>query len=177
MKPVKTWTIEGLLRERTEEVGECHEWLGTFNSGNHPQVCFHGKQRLARRVAGGMAQGVSLDDLAGPQVVMKCGNDRCISPSHMKCGTQRQMFAWMTKAGRMKPGPERIAKNAAVARARSNLTIEDVRTIRREAANGAKHYELAARYGKSSSLINRIVSNQCWREGMAASSVFNLVAS
>ena len=160
MKPVKTWTIEGLLRERTEEVGECHEWLGTFNSGNHPQVCFHGKQRLARRVAYALSQ-----------------NDRCISPSHMKCGTQRQMFAWMTKAGRMKPGPERIAKNAAVARARSNLTIEDVRTIRREAANGAKHYELAARYGKSSSLINRIVSNQCWREGMAASSVFNLVAS
>jgi hypothetical protein len=82
----------------------------------------------------------------GRRARMRCGNRRCINPTHVgpECDT---------------PAPKQ-ARGERHGRAR--LTDEEVRAIRARVAAGAKQARLAEEYELTRSSISQIVSRKLW---------------
>lgn len=171
----RTWTLAQLLDQRCIEVGNCFEWQGNLNSGGHPMMSYLGRPTLVRRVAWCLAHDLGLDDIKGVRLWNTCANKACINPACTRAGGYKAMFSALTKQGRYKASPAKRAACARVKRAASNLTMADVRTIRAELAAGTRRAELAARYNKSDSLIDRIATGDCWRETvLPGASIFSM---
>jgi len=171
----RTWTLQQLFDERCVEVGNCIEWQGKMNSGGHPMMSYLGKPTLVRRVAWCLARNLTLDDIQGLRLWNTCANLRCINPACTRAGTYQAMHRALVAMGRTTASPVKRAACARVKRAASNLTMDDARAIRAAAAQGALRKDLAAHYGKSDSLIDKIVSGQCWRETvLPGASIFSM---
>jgi hypothetical protein len=171
----RTWTLQQLLDERCIEVGNCVEWQGNINTAGHPMMSYLGKPTLVRRVAWCLAHSLALHDIQGLRLWNTCANRLCINPACTRAGTYKAMFRAMVAAGRTESSPSKRAACARIKRAASSLTMDDVRAIRAAAARGALRKDLAARYGKSDSLIDKIVSGQCWRETvLPGASIFSM---
>ena len=171
----RNWTLQQLLDQRCIEVGNCFEWQGNINSGGHPMMSYLGKPTLARRVAWCLSHRLELSDIQGVRLWNTCANKLCINPACTRAGDYSAMFSALISQGRTKSSPSKRAKCAQTKRAASTLTMDDVRTIRAELAAGTRRAELATRYKKSDSLIDRIATNDVWREFVLPSaSIFGM---
>lgn len=171
----RTWTLQKLLDERCVEVGNCFEWQGNLNSAGHPMMSYLGKPTLARRVAWCLARDLSLGDIKGARMWNTCANKVCINPACTRAGMYKAMAAALVKQGRYKSSLAKRVRCAQAKRAASTLTMDDVRTIRAELAAGTRRADLATRYKKSDSLIDRIAAGDVWRENvLPTSSIFSM---
>jgi len=171
----RTWTLNDLFKQRCNEVGNCYEWSGTVNSAGHPMISYMGRPTPVRRLAWCLSKGLVLDDLAGVRLWNVCSNVLCINPACTRAGTHAQMCKHMVKVGRTEASPAKRIACARVKRAASTLTMDDIRDIRSAAAQGTLRKDLATRYGKSDSLIKKIISGQCWRETvLPGASIFSM---
>lgn len=113
-----------------------------------------------------------------------CGDHRCVSPTHLRATTKREMLVLMARQGRFKRGQAWVQKSASVSQSRSPLTWDDVRAIRAEMdkipalrfsfqakatvnPSGSigrleRMRQLADQYGVSLSSIKAIVSGDRW---------------
>lgn len=171
----RTWTLQQLFDERCIEVGNCIEWQGNLNSAGHPMMSYMGKPTLVRRVAWCLSRNISLADIQCVVLWAVCENKLCVNPACTRAGTRQAMYKALVAAGRTSASPAKRAACARAKRAASDLTMDDARAIRAAAAEGVLRKDLAARYGKSGSLIDKIVAGQCWRETvLPGASIFSM---
>lgn len=173
----RIWTIEDLLSERCEEVGDCIEWQGSLNSGGHPIMRYRGSAALVRRVTWVLSHGQSLEDIRGKFIWATCCNDLCVKPGHARIGTTKQMAAWMSRAGLTAATPAKVAACILNKRAQSNLDMDKVRQIRRRLENGEGRGALAEEFRKSRSAIDLIATGKTWRESIVGASIFSMGAA
>jgi hypothetical protein len=92
-------------------------------------------------------------------VLHHCDNPACVRPDHLWLGTLADNNADMKAKGRASRKTGRSGEDHP----RARLTVEIVRTIRRENAETGKRLELAQRYGVTVSAIDHILSRRTWK--------------
>ena len=102
------------------------------------------------RAAWEMANGAVPDGLS---VLHHCDNPLCVRADHLFLGTHRDNMADMVAKGRSTKG-ERNAK--------TSLTENDVRAIRRATAEGEPERSIARRFGIGYSTAYRVGHRQSW---------------
>ncbi len=164
-RTARIWTPETLLAERTVEVGECHEWQGSFGGGQgrSPQINTGGHCTNVRRLVYALARGKRPQELA-PEVNVwaSCGNWRCVSPKHLCAGSRADMCAALAQHQVYRRTPTTVLRiTATKRRTQAKLTLSQAREIR--AAEG-KLRDIAAQHGVSASLVSLIKRGRTWRE-------------
>lgn len=146
------------LRKHSNEVGDCWEWFGSFqSSGSTPAMNFNGRVKPARRH---IAEQLGLD-VVGKVVTCKCRNYMCVNPDHIMVITRARLQALTAKELAYANNPARVKKISDKARARSRLTMQIVEQIR--AAEG-KQRDIAARFGVSQTTVSVIRRGEAWRD-------------
>lgn len=164
------------------ELGECWDWIGPFLKTGYGVLSFgRGCQRRAHVVSYEWHYGPVPDGL---MVLHHCDRKQCVRPSHLHAGTRRQNTDEAIERGRMASGdrngsrtrpdcvprgqahwrtrmPERVTRGEAAPSAR--LTEDDVREIRRLAAEGVPQKTLAVRFGVTRPNISAIVARRSWK--------------
>lgn len=151
MKSVKDITLTD-VQARTIEEGDCLLWTGYAVHGKYPQWNVGGKVQPARRVVYEMVHGYVPKKL---QIGTTCGCDLCVQPGHLVA---------RSRVAVMRGKPLDLARKLKIARskrAKSELTIDDVRAIRASTATGV---EIDAQYGFSAGFASRIRAGLVWRD-------------
>lgn len=86
----------------------------------------------------------------GQTVRHKCDNPLCVRPDHLEIGTQKQNVHDSILRGR---------RNAF---GHQKLTVDDVRVIRLQLANGLTHAEIASAFSIGRSTVTNIANNHTW---------------
>lgn len=136
-----------------DRLNECWLWASAVQSKGYGVIALKGsaKSALAHRVAHELVNGF-LED--GEVVMHVCDTPRCVSPFHLKKGTQAANMWDMVKKGRQARGARRW---------NAKLTDEKVLEIRRMASEGMMQKEIAAVFGVSQGTVSGIVSNTHWK--------------
>lgn len=86
------------FREKYREMpGGCWEWLGCINNKGYGRLTYKRKNKYAHRVSYEIHFGVSL---TSELVLHKCDNPRCVNPSHLFLGSQKDNMQDCAKKGR-----------------------------------------------------------------------------
>lgn len=94
---------------------------------------------------------------AGLCVCHTCDTPACVNPDHLWLGTRRQNSQDMCKKGRCRSGGTNGSRHG-----RSKLTEESARQIVQLANSGAKHRDLAERFGVTKSTVTSVVAGETW---------------
>jgi hypothetical protein len=129
----------------------CWEWTASRHSGGYGQFRFGGTMVLAHRHAWELTSGLIPDGLS---VCHTCDNPICVNPAHLFLGTHADNSADMVQKDRSTFG----ARNST-----TRLTDDDVRTIRRLAADGETQRQIAKRFGVGQQTINALLLGRTWR--------------
>lgn len=87
---------------------------------------------------------------AGKVVMHSCDNPRCINPEHLKAGTQGENVY------------DSIQKGRYNAFGRQKLNAKQVREIRRRAATGERHKDIAKDFGLARHSVCAIANRHSW---------------
>jgi len=140
MSPARFWS-------RTKRVGSCLEWQGTRIHSGYGKTSLDGKTVAAHRLAWIFSHGPIPPGL---YVCHSCDNPPCVEPSHLWLGTNTDNMQDMVSKGReIRTFGE---KNPS-----ARLTDEEVRQIRRHAANGINRHLQAKYFDVSDTTISDIV--------------------
>lgn len=157
------------IRKRCDECDDCWEWRGGYRAGKWPQLhlrrpswdgvvrsfCFYVKHLTWWHHHG------SLPKLGKCRALVSgCGNPKCVNPEHLKIVSRATVTRQSYEDGRNAITVSRRRNMAVARRKRSQLSDEDIATIRlREAP--AKFY--AERYGISNKYVYQIWNGE-WRK-------------
>lgn len=164
------------------ELGECWDWTGPFLKTGYGAIAFGRKVRKRAHV-------VSYEWHYGPvptglMVLHHCDRKQCVRPTHLHADTRRKNTDEAIERGRFASGdrngsrthperrprgdahwsrriPERTVRGSHVHGAR--LTDDDVREIRRLAAEGIMQKTLAEMFGVSRPNISAIAARRSWK--------------
>lgn len=140
-----------LFWAQVRRTSRCWLWLGGPDPSTlaYGQLRLNGRVQLAHRVAFAIEQGVVP---AGAVVMHSCDNPRCVRPSHLTCGSQRENVLQSHARGRAASLPKGELNPAA------KLTSEKVRELRRRYAAGeGTQGRLAEEYGITQSAACKII--------------------
>lgn len=135
-----------------DRLNECWLWTAAVQDKGYGVIALKGRNKrvLAHRVAFELVNGF-LDD--GEVVRHECDNPQCVSPFHLKRGTQRDNMNDMVTRGRQAKG----------ARAGSSkLSEEVVREIRKMYSEGALQREIGAKFGVTQGTVSVLVNQKSW---------------
>jgi hypothetical protein len=144
---------------RVDRRGPDECWLWTAARGKHGYGNFVGTNRhtyRAHRVAYELVKG---EIPAGQMVLHRCDNPPCCNPSHLFTGTQSDNMQDMAAKGRHGGYVPHVRGEA---HGMVKLNEVAVVEIRRRAAAGETHDELARAHGVSRRLVGRIVNRDRW---------------
>jgi hypothetical protein len=130
---------------------ECWPWVGALIANGYGHFYTGGKAVLAHRAVYELTHGTSPENFC---VCHSCDNRSCVNPAHLFLGTHADNSRDMSAKGRAAAG-ERSGVN--------KVTTEDVREIRRLAAEGHRQRDIAARFGIVQSNVGMIVRRETWR--------------
>ena len=146
-------SVDDLVRfsEKTRRAESgCLEWIGAINSSGYGSVWIAGRSINAARAAYFVAYG---EIPAGLHVLHHCDNRKCVEPTHLYVGTNKQNNEDKVRRDR--------ARGAVGERnCKAKLTPAIVATIR---ASKRGESELARQYSVHRSTIRRIRIRQGWR--------------
>ena len=126
--------------------GGCLLTTAYRNASGHGLVAFGGRQVLLHRFVFEVMFEWELGE--GEQVNHACHRPSCINPLHLYVGTQPENLAHYRRAG------------LSIAR---KLTIEQVREIRREIAQGTSRRAISDRFGITQGAVGLIERGLTWR--------------
>ena len=148
------------------ELGKCWVWTaGLYNDG-YGQFFLMGIGRRAHNVSFILAGGTFSD---GPLVLHSCHNRKCVNPTHLRSGTNKQNSEDMTNAGRqarhfgdangMRKHPERVPRGETHSFAK--LSDENVAEIKRQyAARDSTQLAIAGIFGITQGHVSEIIHNK-----------------
>ena len=122
---------------RRGDTDSCWEWQRGKGSSGYGSVCFRGKPWAAHRVAWILTNG---EIPSGKQVLHHCDNPACCNPAHLYAGTIKQNATDRMRRRRANPQRGTTHYNC-------RLTPDDVRAIRRLAADGVTYAEIGRKFG------------------------------
>lgn len=159
------------MRQRcsVDEVTGCWHWGLSMVQGS-PKVWYvdsdgNRKCGRGRRIALELVGGIKPGQTAFAKD--KCKSDDCVNPDHCQAGTRAAAGAAITRSGRWKNHPKKMAASRETAKKRRKLTDEQRAEIRMRTESNKK---LAAEYGVSQYAI-WVTKRGRKTDGM---SVFNL---
>lgn len=159
-----------LLRDRSDEVGECWLWKQALTHG-YGRIEVAGLPGLYAHTVGWLAVRGPVPN--GKRLVNLCGHKHCCRPAHWTPMTHAEMNAHYAKKGAWR-GPDRSRKIALAMRAqRSRVTPEIAREIR---SSEIAPRELAAKFKVHVSIVYKIRAGTSWRDAAPNSSVFSMSA-
>lgn len=178
-KLCRSWTLEAIQRERTEEEGNCWLWTGAMGGPKKetPNMWFKGKVKAAYVATWLLLKG--LDEVPeGLSLWRGCQNMRCVNPHCLLTGSVAKKSAWLTAHGAYKASPARRAAITVRARAscaRLSGGLDEARQIRQSTDSDPV---IAARHGISVSRVNRIRNHKAWTESVIpTASIFSMGGS
>lgn len=148
-------------------LGPCHVWEGYIRQDGYGEIGL-----------GAKAEGTALTHHVGffleygrwpePCGLHKCDVRACVRPDHLFEGDRAINNADAAAKGRTFQGEarsalQRITSPRGSTHWRSKLSEEDVRSIRRRAADGESNKAIAASFGMSIGTIGGIVRGEHWR--------------
>ena len=128
---------------------------GCLNAQGYGHVRHNGRVVRANRLAYVTAHGLELSDIAGVVIRHVCDNPACVNPDHLEPGTHTDNMRDMMARGRGR-------QPKGVHNARSKLTDDEVRSIRRRVANGEDRGHVASDFGINRSQVCRIFNRKSW---------------
>lgn len=140
-------------------LGRCWNWVGARNKKGYGQMHRYPDHRnvLAHRVSWELAFGAIPVLASGKTALIRhgCNNPHCVNPSHLKSGSHQDNMDDRNSQGRQAKGE---------ANGRAKLTVEDVKEIRRLAAEGQMSKRaLAIKFKVSRPTVRHIVERKLWR--------------
>lgn len=146
----------------------CWLWLGARVHNGYGHLRRSGVDWYAHRYAFFLERGPEAIP-AGLDLCHRCDVRHCVNPGHLFVGTRLDNMRDAKRKGRIRSGdrhglrlhPERVARGERQHCAR--LSENDVREIRRLAAEGAVQRALAKRFGVSRGAVRGVLSGQNWR--------------
>lgn len=156
-------TIESLMA-RTHDFGYCKEWQGYFN-GRSPCVKIDGKYVQVRRLIRSLYK---LEIPEGHFVTVSCCNYRCVNPSHIMTKPEREFMKEIAE----KVWHQDPIRNAKIRMARSHARIFTEKQAQAIRLDPRPSREVAAEYGCSKDLVNKIRSGKSYKPLTAASNPF-----
>lgn len=165
---MKTWTECGRIAARGEPSKErfekkiikddagCWWWTAGKDHKGYGRFGIDGKTQLAHRVSYRLYVGEIPDGL---YVCHHCDNPSCVRPDHLFLGTATDNMQDCKSKGRHRYiQPD----NSGEKNYHTKLTEEDVRTIRKMRADGARQIDLAKEFGVAPNTISAIVYYRNW---------------
>ena len=148
--------IARLMKKVIKRPDGCWEWTAERFKNVYGQVCIrfgpsNTKYCLAHRLMWELHNG----PLGNKKALHKCDHPWCIRPSHLFKGTTLDNALDMHRKGRANPAYGERSGNA-------KLTASKVRAMRLAHSKGAKHRELAARFGVSQKQVSVIINRIQW---------------
>lgn len=134
-------------------LGRCWVWMASTNKKGYGRIGKAGKYgpiELAHRVSWAMAFGAIDGDGC---VLHRCDNPGCVRPEHLFIGTRADNNADMKAKARSPRGTDQW---------HAKLTEDDVREIRRRAAEGYTLRSLADLFGVSVPNVHHVVKRDTW---------------
>jgi len=146
-------TTEQCFWEKVRVSPGCWEWIGALTGAG--RGCFRG--RSAPRVAWELVNGLPGD----LYVCHRCDNPKCVNPTHLFLGTQRDNMLDMVAKGRRNPVCNaKPGENHHAAR----LSNNDVLDMRWLAGFGIELEVLAGSYNQTIRHTRRILSGERWKK-------------
>lgn len=149
--------------QQSPDAESCWIWLSGRGRGGYGKAKYQGRTWSAHRLAYTLAKGPIP---SGKQINHSCDNRLCCNPSHLSAGTQKENIARAVRMGRMASGfrngsrlhPDAVPRGERNGSAK--LKAYQVREIRSRVDSPA---QLAAEYGVSIPLIQKIKGGRLWR--------------
>lgn len=153
-RPLRATLEERLLaRREVDQESGCWLWCGPCNDRGYGRLSIANRTVSAHRAAASVWLGFDLKSRAF--VLHGCDNPPCFNPDHLWIGSQRENVADRDAKGR------RAAPNGAK-NGRAVLSEEDVVEIRRRAADGERHEDLATQFAVSRSTVGHVCRARTW---------------
>lgn len=130
----------------------CWEWQAFKNSKGYG--CFRRRDNgsmLAHRIAWELVNGPIP---AGMQALHVCDNRACVKPGHLYVGTVADNMKDRDSRGRLALGEQN---------GKSKLTVDGVKSMRRQHKDGVAIKEIAKNFGINQTHASRIVRGLEWR--------------
>lgn len=154
-------TMEFRFWKHVEKRGEieCWEWKGDLSRGGYGSIWNKETKRnvSATRFSCELHHGKPPE---GAQVLHSCDNKKCVNPSHLEWGTQKQNTLDAINRG-LRPACQ-IPVKSGEDNPKSKLTIEQVRFIKQHPEILTS--ELARMYGLSQNCIRGVRIGRTWKE-------------
>ena len=150
--------ITKLLKEKFEKKvirqEGCWDWRGCKINGGYGSIRIGYPKFYAHRISWMIHYGEIPNGLC---VLHKCDNPPCTNPDHLFLGTIKDNNLDAISKNRHQTLGKSGEKNHM-----SKLTKKQVLCIRDMVSSGAKHKDVAERYGISRSHVSTIVQHTCW---------------
>ena len=139
----------------------CWQWTAGLFVNGYGQFRAGTKKVKAHRYAWELTYGQIPEGLC---VCHHCDNRRCVRPSHLFLGTQRDNAQDREHKGRGARGPNPRKGLPGEGNPAAKLTLLEVCVIRRLGQNGETYHHLSEMFGVCRSQIGNIVRGTSWRK-------------
>ena len=160
--------FERYLNRRGEGDRGCWQWRGALNRYGHGRFMIGSRKDGTRRQesAHRFAYRFYVGPIpAGARVFPKCGHPQCVSPGHLKLGTQGDVVRWAVQRGTWTQGRHLPvhASHPGERNGRVKLTQEAVNGIRLALAAGELPKNLARSCQVTLATISAIKHHKTWK--------------
>lgn len=142
---------------KTQQVGECIEWVGWRNDDGYGRLRINKRRFFAHRVAMSIHLADGFD--GDKQVLHKCDNPSCVNPEHLFLGTHAENMADMKAKGRAKSGRYSGQNHPAC-----KLNPETAKAIR---SDKRSQRQIAKDYGVCQQTISAIKREKTWTSAIS----------
>ncbi len=134
-----------------EAMSRCIEWAKSRLEQGYGQQWYNGRRELAHRVAYVLANGLTIADIRGQDVLHSCDNPPCINSEHLSLGTRAENNAQRHARGRDAIG---------TANGNSKFSDETIERVFQMRAQGMLLRQIGTALGMDPSYAGRVLKHR-----------------